>query len=64
MSTNLHIIRKLFEYSLKNIIDDTTLVITIFEILMFKVTLVLVTAEPLLGNESVKFLVKNQKINK
>ena len=60
-SINLYPIRKLIKYSLKNVRLKAIFTLTVFEILLFKRTLVLSPAQSVRGSERVKVSVKSQK---
>ena len=60
-SFSLHIVRTLFEYSLKNVGKRIIVTITGFEIYLFKRRSVLRPEHRVLGRKKVQFSVKNRK---
>ena len=56
---NLHTIRKLIKYSLKNSLVKIVFIVTVFEILLFEGRLVLSPAQRGTGNERVKYLLSD-----
>ena len=60
-SINLDIIRKLIEYSLKNVVEKAMFNLTIFDILLFESRSVLCPAQQVAGSERVNFSMKNPK---
>ena len=62
MSINMHIIRKLVKYSLKNLFVNPKFSITVFEILLLEGRSVLSPNQRGAGSERVKFSVKAKKM--